>query len=50
VKSEAASTNAVGCERFKAPFHRLGIELMKWIILCVFELFSHVVPFTFVAI
>jgi hypothetical protein len=39
-----------GCARFKAPSNRLGIELMKWIILCAVELFSHEALFVFVII
>jgi hypothetical protein len=51
VKSEGgASVNVVGCARFKAPSNRLGIELMKWIILCAVELFFHIGLFVFVAI
>ena len=52
MKSEGggASINLVGCARFKAPSNRLGIELMKWIILCAVELFFHIVLFVFVAI
>ncbi len=51
MKSEGggASVNVVGCARFKAPSNRLGIELMKWIILCAVELFFHIVLFVFVA-
>ncbi len=50
VKFEDASIHVVGCARFKAPSNRLGIELMKWIILCAVELFFHEALFVFVAI
>jgi len=50
VKSEVSPALAVGCGRFRALSHCQGIELTKWIILCAFELFFHVVPFAFVAI
>ena len=50
VKSEGTSINVAGCARFKAPSNRLGIELMKWILLCAVELFFHEALFVFVAI